>query len=169
MNRKVKSEERALYIVPPGVTPSEAEDNILAQAEAILHSRLRAPGEAMTDPKLAGQYFKLKLVTQEREVFAAMFLDTRHRVLAYEELFFGTVDSAEIHPREVIKRALHHNAAAVILGHNHPSGTPEPSAADRAVTARIKQALVLVEIRLLDHFVVAGDNPPVSLAAKGWV
>ena len=82
--------------------------------------------------------------------------------------FRGTIDGAEVHPREVVRRALAHNAAAVIVGHNHPSGNPEPSAADRAVTARLKQALALVDLRLLDHFVIA-DGPPVSLAARGWV
>lgn len=125
-------------------------------------------GEAMTDPHAAGRYFALKLRSQSREVFAALFLDTRHRALAWEELFSGSVDSSEVHPREVVRRALAHNAAAVIVGHNHPSGNPEPSAADRAVTARLKQALALVEVRLLDHFVIA-DGPPVSLAARGWV
>jgi DNA repair protein RadC len=89
-------------------------------------------------------------------------------VIAYEELFQGTLDGAEVHPREVVRRALGHNAAAVIVAHNHPSGNPEPSAADRAVTLRLKQALALVELRLLDHFVI-GDGPPVSLAARGWV
>ena len=98
----------------------------------------------------------------------ALFLDTRHRVIAYEALFSGTVDGTEVHPRDVVRRALAHNAAAVIVGHNHPSGNPEPSAADRAVTARLKQALALVDLRLLDHFVIA-DGPPVSLAARGWV
>jgi len=101
-------------------------------------------------------------------VFAALFLDTRHRTLAFEELFQGTVDGAEVHPREVVRRALAHNAAAVIIGHNHPSGCPEPSAADRSITSRLKQALALVDVRLLDHFVV-GDGAPVSLAARGWV
>jgi DNA repair protein RadC len=88
--------------------------------------------------------------------------------LAFEELFHGTVDGAEVHPREVVRRALAHNAAAVIAGHNHPSGNPEPSAADRAVTARLKQSLALVDVRLLDHFVI-GDGAPSSMAARGWV
>src|SRR5690606_13373899 len=103
-----------------------------------------------------------------RYLAAALFLDTRHRALAFEELFRGTVDGAEVHPREVVRRALAHNAAALIVGHNHPSGSAEPSAADRAVTARLKQSLALVDVRLLDHFVI-GDGAPVSLAARGWV
>ncbi|MDH5830908.1 DNA repair protein RadC [Luteimonas sp. M1R5S18] len=125
-------------------------------------------GEALTDPASAGRYFAQRLRGQAIEVFAALFLDTRHRALAFEELFRGTIDGAEVHPREVVRRALAHNAAAVIVGHNHPSGNPEPSAADRAVTAQLKQSLALVDVRLLDHFVV-GDGAPVSLAARGWV
>ncbi len=125
-------------------------------------------GEALTDPGAAGRYFAQRLRAHPSEVFAALFLDTRHRALSFEELFRGTVDGAEVHPREVVRRALAHNAAAVIVGHNHPSGNTEPSAADRAVTVRLKQALALVDIRLLDHFVV-GDGAPVSLAARGWV
>ncbi|MCD9088716.1 DNA repair protein RadC [Stenotrophomonas sp. SY1] len=125
-------------------------------------------GAALTDPDSAGRYFAQRLRHRPQEVFAALFLDNRHRVLAFEELFTGTVDSAEVHPRELLRRALAHNAAAVIVGHNHPSGNREPSAADRAITARLRQALELMDVRLLDHFVI-GDGPPVSLAARGWV
>ena len=125
-------------------------------------------GEAMTDPAMAGRYFAQRLRHFGHEVFAVLFLDTRHRALGFEELFRGSIDGAEVHPREVVRRALAHNAAAVIVGHNHPSGCPDPSAADRALTARLKQALGLVDVRLLDHFVV-GDGTPVSLAARGWV
>lgn len=125
-------------------------------------------GEALRDPPSAGRYFARRLRGRPHEVFAAMFLDTRHRVIGFEELFTGTIDGAEVHPREVARRALACNAAAVIVGHNHPSGNPEPSAADRAVTARLKQSLALVDVRLLDHFVV-GDGPATSMAARGWV
>ncbi len=127
-----------------------------------------ARGDAMSDPAAAGRYFGQRLRGRVSEVFAALFLDSRHRALAFEELFTGTIDGTEVHPREVVRRALAHNAAAVIVGHNHPSGHPEPSHADRAVTASLKQALTLVDVRLLDHFVIA-DGPPVSLAARGWV
>ena len=125
-------------------------------------------GEALSDPHAAGRYFAQRLRGQPQEVFACLFLDARHRALAFEELYHGTVDGAEVHPREVVRRALAHNAAAVIAGHNHPSGNPEPSAADRAVTARLKQSLALVDVRLLDHFVI-GDGAPSSMAARGWV
>ncbi|QSX79022.1 DNA repair protein RadC [Lysobacter solisilvae] len=125
-------------------------------------------GALLTDPQAAGRYFAQRLRGHAHEVFAALFLDTRHRAIAFEEMFRGGLDGAEVHPREVVRRALALNAAAVIVGHNHPSGNPEPSAADRAVTARLKQALGLVDLRLLDHFVI-GDGAPVSLAARGWV
>jgi DNA repair protein RadC len=125
-------------------------------------------GEALSDPHAAGRYFSQRLRGQPQEVFACLFLDARHRALAFEELFHGTIDGAEVHPREVVRRALAHNAAALIVGHNHPSGNPEPSAADRAATARLKQSLALVDVRLLDHFVI-GDGPPSSMAARGWV
>lgn len=125
-------------------------------------------GSALSDPAAAGRYFAQRLRPHLREVFAVLFLDSRHRSLGFEELFHGTVDAADVHPREVVRRALHLNAAAVIVGHNHPSGDSTPSAADRAVTQRLKTALALVDVRLLDHFVI-GDGQPVSLAARGWV
>lgn len=153
----------------PGLGPARA--CALAGALELGHRHLAADlarGEALTDPQAAGRYFARRLRGHPYEVFAALFLDTRHRALGFEELFRGTVDGAEVHPREVARRALAHNAAALIVGHNHPSGSPEPSAADRAVTARLKQALALVDVRLLDHFVI-GDGAPVSLAARGWV
>jgi len=125
-------------------------------------------GESLADPDQAGAYLARKLRPLPHEVFACLFLDTRHRVIAYEELFRGTIDGSEVHPREVARRCLAHNAAAVIFGHNHPSGNPEASAADRAVTARLKQALALVEVRVLDHFIV-GDGAPTSMAQRGWL
>lgn len=125
-------------------------------------------GSTFNDPSSAGHYFAQRLRARPREVFAGLFLDTRHRAVAFEELFHGTIDGTEVHPREVVRRALAHNAAALIVGHNHPSSNPEPSAADRAVTERLRHALELVDVRLLDHFVV-GDGPPVSMAALGWL
>lgn len=127
-----------------------------------------ARGDVLADPGSAGRYFSERLCGRRHEVFAVLFLDTRHRALAFEEMFRGTVDGAQVHPREVVRRALELNATAVIVGHNHPSGNPEPSAADRAVTARLKHALALVEVRLLDHLVI-GDGAPVSMAARGLV
>lgn len=153
----------------PGLGP--ARSCALAAALELGQRHLSAGlerGLTLSDPDSAGQYFVLRLRGRAHEVFAALFLDSRHRAIAFEELSQGTLDSAEVHPREVVRRALAHNAAAVIVGHNHPSGHAEPSAADRAVTARLKQALALVDLRLLDHLVI-GDGPPVSMAARGWV
>lgn len=144
-----------------------SEDRVVEVARDIAGRRTRR-GHAMSDPAIATQFFQDKLAGLEREIFAATFLDTRHRLIEYQELFQGTIDGAEVHPREVVKMALRCNAAAVILAHNHPSGAVEPSAADRAVTARLKQALGLMDVRLLDHFVVAGTDA-ISMAGLGWV
>ena len=144
-----------------------SEDAILELASEIMRKRVMRDSH-ISEPGKAGEYIKYRLADRPHEVFGCLFLDTRHGVLAIEDLFNGTIDGAEVHPRVVAKRALELNAAAVICYHNHPSGNPEPSAADRAVTARLKQALHLLDIRLLDHFVVAGDQA-VSLAARGWV
>ena len=124
--------------------------------------------DALTSPAATRRYLKARMRHYDREVFACLFLDNRHRVTGFEELFFGTIDTASVHPREVIKAALRHRAAAVILAHNHPSGVAEPSRADELLTRRLKEALALVDIRVLDHFVV-GDGDPVSLAERGLV
>ncbi|MEH6628739.1 MAG: DNA repair protein RadC [Motiliproteus sp.] len=109
-----------------------------------------------------------RLRDREREVFAVLFLDNQHRMIAFEELFQGTIDSANVYPREVIKQALAHNAAAIIFAHNHPSGVSEPSDADRRITDRLVKAAALVDIRVLDHLVV-GEGEPVSFAERGWL
>lgn len=140
-------------------------DQILGAARQIVDARSHR-GMSFKEPSVACDYFRDKLVSQEREVFAAVMLDTRHRLIEYVELFFGTIDGAEVHPREVAKCALRLNAAAVIVAHNHPSGETEPSAADRAVTLRLKQSLALLDIRLLDH-VIVGVRESLSMARKG--
>lgn len=142
-------------------------DQILAAARQVVDLRMRR-GAMFASPTEVRGFFRDKLAGLEREVFAVAFLDTRHRLINYAELFQGTVDGAEVHPREVVRGALLHNAAALIVAHNHPSGSPEPSAADRAVTARLKQALALVDVRLLDHIIVGGHET-VALAERGWV
>lgn len=153
----------------PGLGPARTCTLVAALELANRHlSAQLERGEALADPGAAGRYFAQRLRGLSHEVFAALFLDASHRAIAFEELFRGTIDGAEVHPREVVRRALAHNAAAVIVGHNHPSGNPEPSGADRAVTARLRHALDLVDIRLLDHFVIA-DGPPVSMAARGML
>ena len=124
--------------------------------------------DAVNDPLRAGNYFRARLRGFPHEVFACLFMDSHHRMIAFEELFHGSIDRAEVHPREVVRRCLAHNAAAVILGHNHPSGIAEASAADIAITRRLRDALLLIDVRVLDHFIV-GEGVPVSFAARGWL
>ena len=143
------------------------EEGILVAAASILERRLVREG-VLTDPNTAANYLKARCAALPHEVFGVVFLDTRHRIVATEHLFTGTVDGCEVHPRVVAQRVLHHNAAAVVLFHNHPSGNPEPSAADRAITTRLKQALALLDVRVLDHLVLGG-NAHISMAARGWV
>jgi DNA repair protein RadC len=123
---------------------------------------------ALKAPQDAARVFKAQLADLPHEVFSCLFLDTRHRVICYEELFRGTVDGATVYPREVLKRTLYHNASAVIIGHNHPSGVSEPSEADRSITVKLAKALALVDVRLLDHLVVSRGGH-VSLAERGWI
>jgi DNA repair protein RadC len=132
-----------------------------------LQQRLDEP-EALSNPRLAGEYFRARLRDRQREVFVCLFLDTRHRPIAIEELFQGTLDRSEVHPREVLKRALAHNAAAVMFAHNHPSGVCDASAADRQITEVLRRARDLVGIKVLDHLVI-GDGKPTSFAEMGWL
>lgn len=124
--------------------------------------------DVMQSPEATRHYLARRLRGRRREVFAVLFLDTQHRLIAFEELFQGTLDSCAVHPRQVVERALALNAAAVILAHNHPSGVAEPSAADRHITERLREALGLVDIRVLDHFVV-GEGRAASFAERGWL
>ena len=125
-----------------------------------------APGKRIGSPTDSTNFLLARLRDRPHEVFCCMFLDNRHRVLAFDELFRGTIDNTTVYPREVVKQALQRNAAAVILAHNHPSGVAEPSEADQLITRRIRDALDLVDVRLLDHFIV-GDGACVSLAQRG--
>ena len=143
-------------------------DHIINQALAILESRQRHLGNAFTQPKAAADFLRLKMGEYEREVFAVMLLDNQHRLLDYQELFFGTINAGTVHPREVVKAALNRNAAAVILAHNHPSGMAEPSDADKAITARLKEVLEVVDVQVLVHFVV-GQHDVVSFAERGLI
>jgi len=125
-------------------------------------------GDAISDPGTTRRFLKGKLRRYSREVFACLYLDNQHRLIKFEELFYGTIDGASVHAREVVKRALDHNAAAVIFAHNHPSGIAEPSQADRRITDRLKSALLLVDIRVLDHMIV-GDREVISFAERGYI
>ncbi len=153
-------------------TRAPREDLLRIQALLEVHARwmearLRRGGR-LESPGDTCRYAEARLRGYRVEVFAALFLDARHRVIAFEPLFRGTVDGASVHPREVVRQALVHNAAAVILAHNHPSGVAEPSFADRAVTERLEQALATVDVRVLDHLVV-GDGETVSFVERGWL
>ena len=122
----------------------------------------------LSNPQQTRDYLKARLRAYPHEVFACLFLDNRHRIIGFEELFSGTIDGANVHPREVVKRGLFHNAAAIIFAHNHPSGAAEPSHSDRSMTIRLKDALDLVDIRVLDHFII-GDKEVVSFAERGLI
>ena len=124
-------------------------------------------GDALTDVNAVRSYLCHRLRGYPYEVFACLFLDNKHRVIEYEEMFRGTIDSASVHPREVIRRAIHHNAAATIFAHNHPSGVAEPSQADHRITDRLKDALGMIDVRVLDHFII-GDEV-VSFAERGYI
>ncbi|MEW8047714.1 MAG: DNA repair protein RadC, partial [Candidatus Thiodiazotropha sp.] len=138
---------------------------VLEIARRYLHEQLETSG-SLTAPEQTQDYLRARLRHYAYEVFSCLFLDNRHRVIRYEELFRGTIDGANVHPREVVRRALELNAAALIFAHNHPSGVAEPSRADRQITQRLKDALALVDIRVLDHIVI-GEGEAVSLAERG--
>ncbi len=141
------------------------EEQIIARALRILDTRLRE-GPILSAPQAVRDYLRLRLQDLEHEVFICVFLDAQHRVIAADELFRGTLTQTSVYPREIVKAALRHNAAALIFAHNHPSGLAEPSRADEALTSALKQALTLVDVRVLDHFVIAGAGA-VSFAERG--
>ncbi|WP_151671335.1 RadC family protein [Nitrincola schmidtii] len=167
--RPLMESNQQTFCMAPGLGPAK-----YAQLQAVLEMARRhleaslVRESALESPSMVRQYLSSKLRHQTREVFACLFLDNRHRVIRFEELFFGTLNAAAVYPREVVKLALEANAAAVILSHNHPSGIAEPSQADRQITDRLKEALALVDIRVLDHMVV-GDNEVISFAERGWL
>ena len=139
-------------------------DEVLESAAQYLTTELR--GTTLDTPRASHEYLRQLLRSYEHEIFGAIFLDNRHRVIEARQLFRGTIDGASVHPREVVKTALALNAAALILYHNHPSGIAEPSQADELITRRLNEALALVDIRILDHVIVAGDAT-LSFAEKG--
>ena len=142
------------------------EKNLIRDAIAAIEGRYLVKGDPLTSPGMVRDYLKLQLGGCLAEVFCCIWLDSRHRIMGYDELFHGTIDQSSIYPREVVRRALELNAAACILAHNHPSGSTTPSPADLNITARLREALALVDVRLLDHFIV-GDGEPLSLAERG--
>lgn len=142
------------------------EHQILEKAAEIIASKF-VEGDAFTDAKATKEFLTYKLGNYEKEVFAVMLLNSQHQLIEYTEIFFGTVDSATVHPREIVKAVLAVNGSAVILAHNHPSGVAEPSEADKRITKRLTDALGLIDVRVLDHIVVG--KTPVSFAERGLI
>ena len=158
--------EQSLTPLAP-VLPLSAQRTV-QHALALLDRHLRETGVAFTSTQAARDWLRLKMAGLEREEFMVLYLNQQNQLLAHETLFTGTINSTEVHPREVVKRALYFNAATVIIAHNHPSGDPTPSQADKTITLRLMQALALVDIHLLDHLIVGGMEI-VSFAERGWL
>lgn len=167
--RALLTADKAQFCQGKGLGPAK-----YVQLQAVLEMSNRYLGEflhrsdTLTSPDLVKRYLQCKLRDRHQEVFAMLLLDNQHRVLQFNELFFGTIDSASVYPREIVRTVLKHNAAAVILCHNHPSGVAEPSNADRFITDRIVAALKLIDVRVLDHLVI-GDGETTSFAERGWL
>ena len=161
------SEQNRLADMTPASLSKAEKDTVFQLAMSLLASRHRR-GRAIRSPADTHTYLRLKLAEVKTERFGCLFLDNRHRVLGLRELFRGTIDGTSVYPRVIVQQALEANAAAVILYHNHPSGVAEPSVADERITRKIKAALDLIDVRLLDHIVVAASDS-VSLAARGLI
>ena len=158
--------EQQLPLFATGLPPSAQQT--IREALTLLAHQLREPGASFTSSNAVRDWLRLNLATLEREALSVLWLDNQHRLIAHDTLFLGTINTITVHPREVVRAGLKHNAAAAVLAHNHPSGEAEPSKADRKITERLKQALDLVDIRLLDHLVVGGMET-VSFAERGWL
>ena len=158
-----RNEDQAVY----GVSLSSADDSIIARALEILFARVQQ-GEVMSSPAAVKQWLQLKIGGYEHEMFGIMFLDVQNRLIRFEEMFRGTLTQTSVYPREVVKAAIQCHAAAVVLTHNHPSGSTQPSRADEALTQTLKAALALVDVRVLDHIIVS-QLGALSMAEKGLV
>ncbi|EDX1280297.1 DNA repair protein RadC [Salmonella enterica] len=152
--------------VPPALTPYA--QRTIQRAVSLLDKHLRQPGVSFLSATETRDWLRLKMAGLEREEFMVLFLNNQHQLLACETLFTGTINYTEVYPREIVKAALRYNAAAVILAHNHPSGTAEPSRADRLITSNLQNTLLLVDVRILDHFII-GHREIVSFAERGWL
>ncbi|EKN3687320.1 RadC family protein [Yersinia alsatica] len=157
-----------ITLSPTVAEMSPGEQRTVRRALNLLAKQLREPGVAFTSTHVTRDWLRLHLTGLEREVFIVLWLDNQNRLLAQETLFTGTINSTTVHPRELVKSAMKHNAASAVLAHNHPSQLAEPSQADRQITDRIKTALELVDVRVLDHLVVGGLDI-VSFAERGWL
>jgi len=144
------------------------EDRAIQRALRLLEKSLRAEGCALTSPGSVRDYLRLRLASYEHEVFFAIWLDAQHRAISFDLLFRGTLTQTSVYPREIVKSALAANAAAVIFAHNHPSGVAQPSQADELLTRNLKEALALIDVKVLDHFIVAG-TAAISFAERGLI
>ena len=160
------TDDRFRSLKPASLSPAE-KSSVVALALSVLSQRFRR-GRAFKNPGDAEDFLRLKLTGRRNEVFGAIFLDSRNRFIEIAELFRGTIDGATVYPRVVLQHALDHNAAAVVFFHQHPSGVAEPSESDRLITKRLRQALALVDVRVIDHLVVA-DGEVFSMARHGWI
>ena len=167
--RRLFDADQATFCDSLGLGPAKYAQlqAVLEMARRYLEETLQR-GDTISSVADTRRYLTAQLRHEPHEVFACLFLDNRHRTLAFEPLFYGTIDGASVHPRQVVRRALYHNAAAVILAHNHPSGIAEPSQADREVTQRLQTALELIDVRVVDHMII-GDSEITSLAELGWL
>jgi len=145
-----------------------SDDEIVQMALAILEHRFGMKRKSLNSPEQVRDYLRLSISAVEHEVFCVAFCDAQHRVIAFEEMFRGTLTQTSVYPREIVKRALAHNCAAVVFAHNHPSGVAEPSRADEVLTRNLKQALSLVDVKVLDHFIIAG-GAAMSFAERGLI
>jgi DNA repair protein RadC len=167
--RKLLAADRQRFCALPGLGPTRfAELQAAIEISRRQLAETLRTGPSLASPRATREYLIARLRDLEHEVFCCLYLDNRHRLIEFEQLFRGTIDGASVYPREVVKQALQWNCAAVIIAHNHPSGIAEPSLADERITLRVRDALALVDIRLLDHIIV-GDGASVSLAERGLV
>ena len=157
-------ENRFSHLGPDDLHEGEIRSLLDLALRVLAHRHRR--GESLTSPETSRAYLRLKIAERKYEVFGCVFVDNRHRIIAFEELFRGTIDGASVHPRVVVQRVLELNSAAVLLVHNHPSGVAEPSQADQRITQRLRDALALVDVRVLDHFIVTAEDS-VSFAERG--
>lgn len=140
------------------VGKTDAENQIISDALNILESRIKEKGEFMENPNNVENFLRIQFSEMEHEAFSVIFLDNQHRMIAFEEMFRGTINGSSVHPREVVKAALKHNASAIILSHNHPSGIAIPSGADKSITKTLVSALELIDVRILDHIIIGVDS-----------
>ena len=147
-------------------TTLEEENYLIAEARKVLYKRLKTHGKQFESPQAVRDFLAMQLINREQEIFCCLFLDSQHHLIEFQEMFRGTIDGCSVYPREVVKTSLALNAAAVMFAHNHPSGVAEPSQADRSITKRLQEALSLMDIRVLDHFVI-GNSEIVSFAERG--